>query len=187
MRTQKRQIDWSPMHVAMVLLWGRSGARKANVYGEDIEDCAAAFVEYIWQKRERIVVSCTPSEKEKTFFHMCAYQFAVSWMRTARRHPTTLTDDVTVLDSVVPNPCEVATLHTELWQLVVERMGDLAPHQQVLFFRCYVEEEERETIASEQGCTANAIKKVAQRARARLQTLLDQSGLSEPYLREYLR
>jgi RNA polymerase sigma factor (sigma-70 family) len=182
----EKQYEWSAQQVAEALTQGRSGAWRAGIYGEDTEDCAAAFMAYLWQKRERIAAAQIPAEKERAFLRRCAYRFAISWARRERRNPLVMMETMDVFEGTRNNPCEAATLHTELWQLIAERLADLAPHQQVLFMRCYVHEEEREVIASEQGCTANAIKKVAQRARARLQTLLDQAGLSEPHLREYL-
>jgi RNA polymerase sigma factor (sigma-70 family) len=178
--------DWSPTHIAAILTVGRLGARMAGVQGEDTEDCAAAFIAHVWQKRGQIAAVQVPREKEKAFLRRCAYRFAISWARRERRNPVLVTDDMGMLDGAVTDVCEAAALRDELWRIVQEQLTDLAPHQQVSFLRCYVHEEERETVATEWGCTANAVKKVAQRARARLQVLLSQSGLSESLLREYL-
>jgi hypothetical protein len=78
LRTQKGCGDWSSAHVAMMLSVGRSGAHIAGLKGEDIDDCAAAFVGHLWKKRERIVAAEVPVEKEGTFLRRCAYRFAIS-------------------------------------------------------------------------------------------------------------
>jgi DNA-directed RNA polymerase specialized sigma24 family protein len=193
MRTQKKcgnvspmQGDWSSTHVAAMLTIGRQGARSAGVEGEDAEDCAAAFVAHLWQKRARIAATQIPVEKEGAFLRRCAYRFAISWARTMRNHPVIVTDDMRVLDSTVPNLCQQTVFQREFYTIIGERIGRMAVQQQTLFMRCYVGEEERTVVARELNSSESAIRKAAQRARGHLQTLLQQSGWGENNLREYL-
>jgi RNA polymerase sigma factor (sigma-70 family) len=181
------QAEWSAAEVATKLAVGRTGARIAGLQGEDIEDSAAAFVAHLWEKRGQLAQATIPAEKEGAFLKRCAYRFAISWARRERRNPVLTTDDMTLLDTVQVNPCEQSTLQAELYRVVGERVACLAPHQQALFIRCYLHGEEREQVAQETGDSTNAVKKAAQRARARLRSLLKQAGWSEPALREYLR
>jgi DNA-directed RNA polymerase specialized sigma24 family protein len=170
----------------MMLSVGRSGAHIAGLKGEDIEDCAAAFVGHLWKKRERIVAAEVPVEKEGAFLRRCAYRFAISWARTMRNHPVVVTDDMTILDNKAENTCQKAVFQREFYRVVGERIGRMAMHQQTLFLRCYVREEERESVAREMNSSESAVRKAAQRARGHLQTLLTQSGWGESTLREYL-
>lgn len=174
-------------------------ARRRGVYaGLDAaaaEDCAAAFVEQMLEKRPTLLNETRGPERLR-WLCCCARNFARDFKRRELRHtaielvwPERTDSNDCLFILVVQDKCigpHGLLLRQEFWKRVEIVRAKLPPDQQILFVSFYLNGDSVLSIAQATGRTPAAVRQALVRLRKHLKSLLEKDGLTETELCEYL-
>ena len=177
----------------------RSRAKRANLVEEDAEDCAMAFLLHLFLYLQNHPADWSQAKMPDAWLFKCADNWVMKASRSERRKrlreqplvfETIFSDeDLCVLleiHSPLPSP-EASALHAELIHRILHSVASLAPVQQELFKRHFLEDETVGELAQDSDRTPNAIYQAIWSLRQRLSLLLDRAGLSRQEAWDYLR
>ena len=177
-------------------------ARMAGLRGEDVEDCAAGFVCHILPACRGERFRSMPASGRTAWLIRCADNWAISEQRRAARiaateapwptwaplNPGFYGDREDVLYDPVgyASSAEAAVLRLELCGRVLDAVGRLQASQQRLFTARFLHGQSVQELAAATGRSPGAVRYALWVIRRRLCRLLEEGGLDEREIGEYL-
>jgi RNA polymerase sigma factor (sigma-70 family) len=151
------------------------------------EDCSVEFVEHMLGDEAAYSRFCADLQDCIRWLNQCARNFVSNYARAERRrqtHELTYSSSLDLPESRAPLVDPV--LRSGFRHLILLAVAELTPAQQDLFLRHALDGESVAEIATAQGKRRNTVQRSLSRIRERLRLALEQCGLKESDLREYL-